>query len=94
VAALHAYETAVRDDSTYTKAVKNAERLRTIVSDSTATDEVTVQDLAEAFRTKVKMWKDTTTPKGGVEVKVKPDTGWVSPDTTEIPPTTGDPRKG
>jgi tetratricopeptide (TPR) repeat protein len=89
VAALHAYETAVRDDSGYTKAVKNAERLRGIVTDSTVKDEVTVQDLAEAFRLKVKMWRETVTPPAQVEVEVKPDSVPVKPDS--IPATTGDP---
>jgi tetratricopeptide (TPR) repeat protein len=57
-AALRHYEEAVRNDSTFTKAVKNVERLRSIVTDTTATDEVSVNDLAEAFRQKVKVWKD------------------------------------
>ena len=73
VAALHHYEQAVRDDSGYTKAVINAERLRGIVTDSTIADEVTVQDLAEAFRLKVKMWKETVTPVAEVKLVVKPD---------------------
>jgi tetratricopeptide (TPR) repeat protein len=105
VAALHHYEEAVRDDSGYTKAVRNAERLRDIVTDSSATDEVTVQDLAEAFRLKVKMWKETVTHAAQVKLVVKPDsvstktdTMTVKPDSvTEkgdlIPPTTGDPIK-
>ncbi len=59
VAALHAYEQAVKDDSTFTKAVKNAERMRGIVTDSTLTDEVNLQDLAEMFRHKVMAWKDS-----------------------------------
>ncbi len=67
IAALRHYEEAVRDDSTFTKAVKNAERMRGIVTDSTGTDEVTVNDLAEAFRLKVKAWKD-----GVVNTAVKP----------------------
>ena len=67
VAALRHYEEAVRNDSTFTKAVKNAERLRAIVTDTTATEEVSVSDLAEAFRLKVKAWKD-----GGPKVEVKP----------------------
>ena len=68
VAALRHYEAAVRSDSTYTKAVKNAERLRSIVTDTTGTDEVTVTDMAEAFRLKVKAWKE-----GGVKPGVKPE---------------------
>jgi tetratricopeptide (TPR) repeat protein len=67
VAALRHYEEAVRNDSTFTKAVKNAERLRGVVTDTTATEEVSVSDLAEAFRQKVKTWKDSV-----VKVEVKP----------------------
>ena len=67
VSALRHYEEAVRNDSTFTKAVKNAERMRGLVTDTTATEEVSVNDLAEAFRLKVKAWKD-----GGVKVEVKP----------------------
>lgn len=67
VSALRHYEDAVRNDSTFTKAVKNAERLRGIVTDTTATEEVSVNSLAEAFRLKVKAWKE-----GGVKVEVKP----------------------
>jgi hypothetical protein len=37
------------------------------VTDTTAKEEVSVNDLAEAFRQKVKGWKD-----GGVKVEVKP----------------------
>lgn len=73
VAALHHYERAIRDDSGYTKAVINVERLRGIVTDTTVADEVTVQDLAEAFRLKVKMWKETVTPPAEVKLVVKPD---------------------
>jgi tetratricopeptide (TPR) repeat protein len=67
VAALRHYEEAARNDSTFTKAVKNAERLRGIVTDTTGTEEVTVNDMAEAFRQKVKTWKDSV-----VNVAVKP----------------------
>lgn len=59
VAALHAYETAVKDDSTFTKAVKNAERMRGVVTDSTLKEEVSLQDLAEKFRQQVIAWKDS-----------------------------------
>lgn len=98
VAALHHYEQAVRDDSGYTKAVKNAERLRGIVTDTTAQDEVSVQDLAEAFRLKVKMWKETVTPPAQVKLDVNPDSVGAKPDSVtqkgdSIPPTTGDPIK-
>lgn len=67
VAALRHYEEAVRNDSTFTKAMKNVERLRGVVTDTTAKEEVNVNDLAEAFRQKVKTWKD-----GGVKSEVKP----------------------
>lgn len=67
VAALRHYEDAVRNDSSFTKAVKNVERLRSIVPDTSVTEEVNVNDLAEAFRQKVKAWKD-----GAVKGEVKP----------------------
>jgi tetratricopeptide (TPR) repeat protein len=57
IAALRHYELAVRSDSTFSKAVKNAERLKTLVNDTTLADEVNVQDLAEQFRQEVKSWK-------------------------------------
>jgi tetratricopeptide (TPR) repeat protein len=57
VAALRRYELAVQHDSTYLKAVKNAERLKGLVSDSTLGDEVDVQGLAEQFRLTVRSWK-------------------------------------
>ncbi len=86
VAARHAYEAAVRDDSTFTKAVKNLERTQGIVTDSTATNEVDVRDLAEQFRLKVKMWGQPSTPK--------PDSGRVTLDSIiTILPTVGDPIK-
>jgi tetratricopeptide (TPR) repeat protein len=110
VAALHHYQAAVRDDSGYTKAVRNAERLSGIVTDTTLQDEVGVDELAEAFRVKVKMWKETVTPQPQVKVDVKPDTvpttrsdsvkavkpdtQSVKRDTMTVPPTTGDPVKG
>jgi tetratricopeptide (TPR) repeat protein len=67
VAALRHYEEAVRNDSTFTKAVKNAERMRGIVTDTTGTDEVSVDGTAETFRQKVKAWK-----QGAVSSPVKP----------------------
>lgn len=60
VAALQHYEKAVQHDSTFTKAVKNVERMKPLV-DSTAVVEVNVMELAEQFRQKVKMWKEGTT---------------------------------
>lgn len=68
VAALRHYEVAVHNDSTFTKAVKNMERLRSIVTDTTVKDEVSLNEQAEAFRQKVKTWKD-----GGAKPEVKPD---------------------
>jgi tetratricopeptide (TPR) repeat protein len=59
VAALHAYEAAVQDDSTFTKAAKNLERIRGLVTDTTAKEGVNPEDLAEQFRQKVKAWKDS-----------------------------------
>jgi len=86
VTAKHAYEAAVRDDSTFGKAVKNLERMKGIVTDTAAVDEVNVQDLAEQFRLKVRQWKETSTPK--------PDSGVVKLDSTiTIVPTVGDPIK-
>ncbi len=89
VAALHHYEAAVRDDSGYTKAVKNAERLQGIVTDTTLQDEVSVPDLAEAFRVKVKMWKETVTPQPQVKLVVKPDTV-TAPKPDSVKATTSD----
>jgi tetratricopeptide (TPR) repeat protein len=86
VAALHAYESAVRDDSTFTKAVKNLERMRGTVTDTTLNDEVSPQDLAEQFRQRIKMWKDSGT--------TRPDSSVAKHDTTAgVVPTTGDPIK-
>ena len=86
VTAKHAYEAAVHDDSTFTRAVKNLERMQSTVTDSMAVDEVSIQDLAEQFRLKVKAWKDTPT--------AKPDSGIVKLDSTiTIVRTVGDPIK-
>jgi tetratricopeptide (TPR) repeat protein len=62
VAALHRYELAVQNDSTYVKAVKNVDRLKPAVTDSTLVDEVDVKALADQFRLKVQGWK-TEVPK-------------------------------
>jgi Flp pilus assembly protein TadD len=62
VAALRAYEAAVKADSTYAKAVKNAQRLGAVVTDTTANDGFSVRDAAEQFRLEVKTWKDGTVP--------------------------------
>lgn len=56
-AALHQYELAVQHDSSYVKAVKNVERIKGIVGDSTAVDEVDVNAVAEQFRLQVRSWK-------------------------------------
>lgn len=55
-AALKQYELAVKHDSSYTKAVRNAERLKLVVKDSTGGDDVNVGELAEQFRLKVRSW--------------------------------------
>jgi tetratricopeptide (TPR) repeat protein len=63
VAALRRYELAVQHDSGYVKSVRNAERLKGVVTDSTLTDEVSVNDLAESFRQTVRGWKvESPTP--------------------------------
>jgi len=63
VAALHQYELAVQSGSGYVNAVKNVDRLKGTMTDSTAvTDEVDVKALAEQFRLKVQSWK-TEVPK-------------------------------
>jgi len=64
-AALKHYEEAVRNDSSFTKAVKNVERLKGVTG-VTAGDDVNEEKLAEAFRQKVKSWKDDV-PKGTVK---------------------------
>jgi tetratricopeptide (TPR) repeat protein len=61
-AALRHYEEAVRNDSTFTKAVKNVERLKGTITETNAGGEVSVEKLAEDFRQLVKTWK-TGTPK-------------------------------
>lgn len=61
VAALRHYEEGVRHDSTFAKAVKNAERLKALGLDTTAVEEVSARELAEHFRQKVKSWKTGST---------------------------------
>jgi tetratricopeptide (TPR) repeat protein len=61
VAALRHYEEGVRHDSTFAKAVKNAERLKALGLDATAEEAVSELELAERFRQKVKLWKDGAT---------------------------------
>lgn len=60
VAALRHYEEALKNDSTFSKALRNLERMKGIVVDSIGTPEVDVRRTAEEFRQKVKEWK----PKG------------------------------
>jgi tetratricopeptide (TPR) repeat protein len=64
VAALHHYEEAVRDDSTFTKAVRNVARLKGLITDTTQVQEVDVTGLAEQFRQTVRAWRDSL--KAGV----------------------------
>ena len=58
VAALRHYEEGVRHDSTFAKAVKNAERLKALGLDPAAAEVVSELELAEQFRQKVKSLKD------------------------------------
>lgn len=55
-AALKHYELAMKHDPSYTKAVRNAERLKPVVKDSTDGGDVNVSELAEQFRLKVRSW--------------------------------------
>ncbi len=55
-AALRHYELAVQHDSSFVKAVRNADRLKAMQLDRTQPDEVDVGVLAEQFRQKVRMW--------------------------------------
>ncbi|MBX3174375.1 MAG: tetratricopeptide repeat protein [Gemmatimonadaceae bacterium] len=57
VAALRRYELAVQHDSSYVKAVRNAERMKGIVPTGEVVDEVSVTVLAEGFRLVVRSWK-------------------------------------
>lgn len=62
VAALRRYELAVQHDSSYVKAVRNAERLKGVVTDTTLVDEVGVHQIAEQFRETVKSWRVAVAP--------------------------------
>jgi tetratricopeptide (TPR) repeat protein len=73
IAALHQYEQAVRDDSTFTKAVRNLARLGAVVADPKANDEVTTADLAEQFRQRVIAWKTESKPTETKPIEVKPE---------------------
>jgi tetratricopeptide (TPR) repeat protein len=66
VVALRHYELAVKNDSMFTKAVKNAERLKGVLPDSAKTVEIDVPGVAEQFRLQVKEWKQKV-PKGEVK---------------------------
>lgn len=57
VAALRRYELAVQHDSGSVKALRNVERLKGVVTDGAVVDEVSVSELAEAFRLTVRGWK-------------------------------------
>lgn len=65
-AAKRAYQAAVKADPTYLKAVKNLERISLVVTDSTPSDGVIIEDLAEEFRLQVGMWKDSV-PRPAVD---------------------------
>ncbi len=58
ITALRHYELAEQHDSTFTKAAKNVARLRALITEGTPVDEVSVPQLAEQFRGKVKAWKE------------------------------------
>jgi tetratricopeptide (TPR) repeat protein len=75
-AARLAYQRAVSADPSYAKAKGNLERLNLIVTDSTPSDGVVIEDLAEEFRLQVEMWKDGF-PRPAVEAAA----------TDSVPPT-------
>jgi tetratricopeptide (TPR) repeat protein len=60
VVALRHYEEAIKHDSTFMKAVRNVERLKPLVTDTTSVPEVIVSDKAEQFRQLVLSWKPQT----------------------------------
>ena len=59
-----AYENALKADSTFAKAVKNADRLSAMVIDPSATP-INTGEYAELFRQYIRMWRDSipTTPE-------------------------------
>jgi len=59
IAAKRAYEAAVGADSTYTKAIRNLERLSQVQGDSTAAPEVDLKGLAELFRQSIRVRRDS-----------------------------------
>jgi tetratricopeptide (TPR) repeat protein len=83
-AAKQAYERAVKADSTYTKGVKNLERIKAVVGDSGVEAGVSLEEMAEVFRLQVRMWKDTATrpPKAADPNPMVRDTLPAPPDTT------------
>lgn len=85
VAAKQAYERAVKADSTYAKAVKNLERIGGVVGDSVQDAGVNLSEMAEVFRLKVQMWKDSKAKPQVPEPPMVRDTvPAVVPDTTRI----------
>lgn len=65
IAAKRAYESAVRADSTYTKAIRNLERLSQFQQDPTAAPEVDLKGLAELFRQSIRVRRDSTGEAAG-----------------------------
>jgi tetratricopeptide (TPR) repeat protein len=57
ITALGLYEEAVRNDSTFKKAVRNVERLKPTITDTTVVEPVSVPEIAERFRQLVITWK-------------------------------------
>lgn len=71
--AAEAYTAALQADSTYGKAGISLERVRTLI-DSSVVDDVDLAELAETFRLRIRMWRDTM---GG-----SADAAAEQPDTT------------
>jgi hypothetical protein len=70
------YQRAVDADPSYAKAKKNLDRLTLIVTDTTPSDGVVIEDRAENFRLRIEMWKDSF-PRPSIDP--------VTPDS--VPPT-------
>ncbi len=60
------YQRAVDAGPSYAKAKANLDRLTLIVTDSTVSDGVVIEDLAQNFRLQVEMWKDSF-PRPSIE---------------------------
>src|SRR5690606_9063778 len=60
VTARDLFAEAVRSDSTYTKAVKNLERMKALVPDSAVVEGLSIKKVADLFRLEVEMWKEST----------------------------------